>query len=126
MKSALLYIGDVHALQGNGEVSGISLEASGQVHLTVRLHHQNIPGPILEVEEGLLAVGYGETFEQAVEMAVETSIGLLVSSLGLQQTDAYLLLGCSSDLVIGHLTGRIKSVGILIPPYVLETRQIFG
>lgn len=123
-EGALLYMGDLHASQGNGELSGIALESSGTIELSVQLHDVSIPTPILQLEEGLLIVGYGETFEQAVRLAAEMAVEMFSKAKGINLEDAYMFLGFSSDIVIGHLTGRIKSAGVLIPDEVLRIHEI--
>ncbi len=121
---ALLYLGDVHAGQGNGELSGIALESSGIVELSVQLHNTSIPTPILKLAQGIMIVGYGETFEEAIQLAVELSVDLFAKAKNIAPVDAYMFLGFSSDIINGHLTGRIKSVGVLIPNHLLEMEEI--
>ena len=123
---ALLYMGDVHAGQGNGELSGIALESSGIVKLSVQLHKTSIPTPILELAQGIIIVGYGETFEEAIQLAVELSVDLFAKAKNIDPVDAYMFLGFSSDIINGHLTGRIKSVGVLIPRHILEMEEILS
>lgn len=124
VSGGLLYMGDVHALQGNGEVSGIALESSGKIEVTLQLHDSEIPCPIVKTNKGNLIFGYGETLEEAVELATTNAMGILAKSLNMSQENAYMLLSCTSDLIIGHLTGRIKSVAILVSDEVLSIGEI--
>ncbi|GGK36526.1 formamidase [Caldalkalibacillus thermarum] len=104
-----LYMGDLHARQGNGELSGIALESSGTVELSVQLHASSIPTPILELDNEILIVGYGETFDEAVKLAAEISVDIVSKSKNIEPVDAYMFLGLSSDIVTGHLTGTVKN-----------------
>ncbi|PEC79556.1 acetamidase [Bacillus cereus] len=124
VEGGLLYAGDLHALQGNGEPSGIALEASGTLQINVNIFENNIPTPILQVEQGLVIIGFGETFEEAVKMGIDISTKIIAQANHMNKADAYMLLGCTSDIVIGHLTGRIKSVGVLIPFEVLRIEDV--
>lgn len=124
VEGGLLYAGDLHALQGNGEASGIALEASGTLHINVNVFDTSIPTPILQVEKGTIVIGFGETFEEAVKMGVDISTNMLAQTHNIKKVDAYMLLGCTSDIVIGHLTGRIKSIGVLIPSEILRVEDI--
>ncbi|PEA52937.1 acetamidase [Bacillus pseudomycoides] len=124
VEGGLLYAGDLHALQGNGEPSGIALEASGIIQMNVDVFENDIPTPILQVEQGIIIIGFGETFEEAVKMGVDISTNILARAHHMNKVDAYMLLGCTSDIVIGHLTGRIKSVGVLVPHEVLRIEGV--
>lgn len=57
-------------------------------------------------------------------MGVDISTKIIAQANHMNQADAYMLLGCTSDIVIGHLTGRIKSVGVLIPFEVLRIEDV--
>ncbi|HEF1900051.1 acetamidase/formamidase family protein [Bacillus cereus group sp. MYBK108-2] len=126
IEGGLLYAGDLHALQGNGEPSGIALEASGTLNLTVNLFEAEIPTPILEVEQGIIVIGFGEAFEEAVKMAVDIASNILAKAHCIKKVDAYMLLGSISDIIIGHLTGRIKNVGVLVPHDILHLENVIG
>jgi amidase len=108
----LFYLGDLHALHANGEVSGVSFEASGRVTAQFDALPVSIDGPLIHTPVGTLVVGYGETFDAAVVMATERTVALFAGHFGLREADAYQLAGTTCDVVIGHLTGRIKSVAL--------------
>ncbi|MEJ3719965.1 acetamidase/formamidase family protein [Paenibacillus polymyxa] len=126
VQGGLLYMGDLHARQGNGEISGIALEVSGKVEAIVSTHNISIPCPIMQTNGGILIFGYGETFDQSVQVATEHSIQILGEYLVISPEDSYMLLSLSSDIIIGHLTGRIKSVAIFIPDEVLNIEVILN
>ena len=119
----LLYVGDLHALQANGEASGVSFETSGSVTVTINVHPLEIDGPLIQTEQGVLVIGYGETFDDSVKMAVERTVNLLSRFLELKEADAYVLIGSTCDIILGHLTGRIKSVAMQVPDIVLKLEK---
>jgi amidase len=72
---ALLYIGDGHAVQGNGELNGNALQTSMEVEFTVDV----IPGkslmtPRIESSTHIMAVGWGGSLEDALRSATVVSV----------------------------------------------------
>ncbi|MCR8843872.1 acetamidase/formamidase family protein [Paenibacillus sp. SC116] len=126
VEGGLLYMGDLHARQGDGELSGIALEASGRVHVSLSMLSRSIPCPIIHSSDHILIAGYGDTFEDAAKMAVSMAVSIVAHAKQLQDVDAYILLGFSAHLIIGHFTGRIKSAAVQIPHEVLKIEDIFG
>ena len=122
----LLYMGDLHALQGNGEVSGISLEASGQVNVTINKHDKEISTPLIHSHSDnvILVPGHGQDINEAIKQAVYNTVSIVQKSKGLAYEDAYMLVGGTCDLIIGHLTGRIKSASMKIPNTILDIQEI--
>jgi acetamidase/formamidase len=67
---ALLYLGDCHAAQGDGEIGAAALEMPARVTATVDLEkNRSIPGPRIERATELVAVATGPTLEYAIGLA---------------------------------------------------------
>jgi amidase len=67
---ALLYVGDGHALQGDGELNGNALETSLDVELSVDiLREKRIAGPRVENAEYLMAMGLSGSLDDAFREA---------------------------------------------------------
>jgi acetamidase/formamidase len=76
-QGAYLYVGDGHAVQGDGEIAGNALETSLDVVFTVQLIRSNIlkiKNPVLEDSIYFMSIGSGKTLENALQIA---SSGLL-------------------------------------------------
>jgi amidase len=100
---ALLALGDIHASMGDGEVTGGGIEMPANVRVRVELVKR--PGwewPWLQVGDILATFGYAPTFDAAGQMAVERMARLLVPTLGVNQTTAYILIGAIGDLHVGQ------------------------
>src|SRR5262249_46769509 len=68
---ALLYVGDGHAVQGDGELNGNALETSMEVELSVDvIPHKRIGGPRVESATHIMALGYGGSLEDALRSAI--------------------------------------------------------
>src|SRR5205085_4371644 len=66
---ALLYLGDGHAIMGDGEITGSGLETSMDVEFTVELVHGLNMTPRVETPTQLIALGYGGSLDDAFKNA---------------------------------------------------------
>src|SRR6202000_1917095 len=67
---ALLYVGDGHALQGDGELNGNALETSMEVEFTVDvIPNKRIFFPRLETASSIIAMGYSGSLDDAFKDA---------------------------------------------------------
>ena len=93
---ALLHIGDVHAIQGDGEINcGGGIECRSKVTLSVDLlpKPERMAWPRIVDDTHITAVGCARPAEDAFRIAVEQLIYWMVDRYGLEETDAFLLLG---------------------------------
>jgi amidase len=93
---ALFYLGDCHAVQGDGELCGIgAIEI--RTRTTVRLDLGPKPAgmvwPRIETEEHIGAVACARPLEDAFRLAVEELVGWMVADYGFEPHEAVLLLG---------------------------------
>src|SRR5207245_9822928 len=67
---ALLYVGDGHALQGDGELNGNALETSMDVEFIVEvIPSKPLMTPRVESQTHIMTVGLGGTLEDALRAA---------------------------------------------------------
>ncbi len=67
---ALLFLGDGHAAQGDGELTGDALETSMDFEFTVDLiRDRNFGHPLAENAEFLISIGIGGSLDQALQQA---------------------------------------------------------
>jgi amidase len=98
---ALLYIGDVHASQGDTEFTGTAAEVMSTV--TARLEvvkGKKVPGVRLEKPGAIVAVHVAKPLEVAVETATIQLIDWLVADYGFTAVDAYCLVSTCPDFRI--------------------------
>jgi amidase len=97
-KGALLYVGDVHAAQGDTEFYGTAMEARSAVTLRCGvLKGKSKPFVRLEKEESLISLACAKPLEEAVWRASIQLMEWLVEDYGCSQRMAYLLLGVNPD-----------------------------
>jgi acetamidase/formamidase len=71
-KGAYLYVGDGHALQGDGEIAGNALETSLNISFTVKIIKKDslqISFPRIENDEYIMTVGTAKNLDDALKIA---------------------------------------------------------
>lgn len=107
---AQIALGDLHFRQGAAEVSGMGLEADGEVELQLDVA-EKFPYPIIETELELAVVGWGADHAAAARSAVENMLDYLKRLepfASWAAADLYQLLG-GFDLVSGNATGSVAT-----------------
>jgi amidase len=95
---ALLFIGDVHATMGDGEISVTALEIPGEVRMRVDLvKSERIRRPWIEFPDCWVTTGDGPGIADAIRVAADEMAHFLMRRLGLSADDAYMLLSVRGD-----------------------------
>jgi acetamidase/formamidase len=129
-EGALLSLGDTHALQGDGELSGTAIECEADIVIRVGL----LPGggleaPVIETAEHLpeaprgyrIFLGIGPDLWQAARDASLKAVDAVAAALALPPHEAYALLGTIGELRIHEIVDRPNwVVGCMIPRSVLR------
>ena len=90
---ALLYMGDGHAAQGDGEVAGTGIEVPMRVRLVVTVvKGQRIGWPRIENDSTLMAVGAYRPLDDCLRIAFSELVVWVQRDYGLSALDAYELL----------------------------------
>ena len=98
---ALLYVGDVHACQGDAEFYGTAMEIRSTVTLRCGLiKRQCLPFLRLEKEQSLIALASARPLEEAVWRASLQLMEWLIAEHHCSPRQAYLLLGVNPDFRI--------------------------
>jgi amidase len=97
-EGALLFVGDVHGCQGDGEYFGVADESRAEVVLTVSAAEGGpLPAPRVETPEGIVATGIGKPLEAAAHAAIRHLMDWLVADFGYRAREAYLTVGLNPD-----------------------------
>ncbi len=109
---ALLYVGDGHALQGDGELNGNALETSLDVEFSVDLVREKpLSGPRVENAEYLMAMGLSGSLDGAFREATSGLASWLEQEYGLTGPEAAMLLGATVEYKISEVADR--NVGVV-------------
>lgn len=107
---ALLFFGDGHALQGDGELLGAGVETSLDVEVTVDVKKgMKLAHPRAETAEWVISIGAKEkaTMEERMQLATADLVNWLVSGYGLTVREAHLLLGMKARFDVLSPAGAI-------------------
>jgi len=108
---ALLYFGDGHALQGDGELNGNALETSMDVEVTVDvLPAKRVPGPRVESATHLMAMGLDGSLDGAFKSATENMASWLVDSYQLTPSEVAEVLGTLAEYKVSEVADRNAGV----------------
>lgn len=100
----LLFMGDGHAVQGDGEITGTGIEVSFDVKFTVSLlKGKRINWPRAENEEYILAVGNARPLDQALQHATTEMVRWLLDDFGLEPRAVHILLGQCAEYEVGNV-----------------------
>ena len=103
-EGALLFMGDGHAAQGDGELTGDALETSMEFEFTVDLiPEKSIEMPRLENNEFLMAVGIGGSLDQALQVATTEMARWLESDYKLNSHESAMVLGSAMKYDVADL-----------------------
>jgi amidase len=104
---ALLYVGDGHALQGDGELNGNALETSMDVEFTVDLiAGKRIAGPRVESATHLMAVGLDGSLDDAFRDATANMAGWLTDEYKLTPSEVAQVLGTAAEYKVSEAADR--------------------
>lgn len=121
---ALLFMGDAHALQGDGEPTGTGVETSMDVTFTVKLRKGvKIDNPRVETNEWIISVGsqpeFVSSLDRAFRVATSDMVDWLVKDYRMEPWAAHLLIGYQGRYDVVTVGG---SMGLRIPKTSLGRR----
>lgn len=91
---ALFFLGDCHAVQGDGEIVGTGIETTFEVTVRLTVEKKNtIVWPRGETADDIFTVGNARPLDQALQHATTEMLHWLASDYGLKTTAASHLLG---------------------------------
>jgi acetamidase/formamidase len=131
-KGALVWTGDSHAMQSNGEIDITALEtayeaitlqfivrkdlrAEGVTDKSKRKGDNAFTWPIIENETHWMIVGLNVDLFEAMKLASRNAIDFLVRTQGLSPEESYQFLSLVGDFVIAEAVNMVKNVTVHIP-----------
>jgi acetamidase/formamidase len=118
VEGALFSVGDGHAAQGDGEVSGTAIECPMErVELTFQLHKSaHFSAPCAETPAGYLTFGFGDTLDDATGVALNQMLDHLQRTCSLDRPTALALASLVVDLRITQIVNGVMGVHAVLPP----------
>jgi len=114
---ALLYTGDSHAVQGDGEISLTALETRMQeMRIQIMLHKQkNFSWPVAETPTHWIVLGLDKDLNLAMTLAARNAIEFLATRAKLTRLDAYALCSIAVSFRVTQVVDIVRGVHAMIP-----------
>ena len=120
---ALLFLGDGHARQGEGEVAGTGLETSMDVEFTVDLvKKKNIGWPRLENETHVMVLGSARPLLEAFQIATAELQRWLMTDYGMTERGAQTFMGQATEYEVANVVDPSFTVVAKIRKTMLPRR----
>lgn len=118
---AMLFLGDGHALQGDGETTQWALETSLDVEFSVQiLPARPLAAPRIETADRITVLGQASSLDEAVRAATGAMIQWLEQDYGLTVSEASLILGTTAEYRVATLAGRNAGLALSLDKDVLR------
>ncbi len=113
---ALIYVGDGHAAQGDGELTGDALETSMDVEFSVDVDHElQISAPRAESPEYLMSIGIAGDLQEALRLATSDLTRWLTSQYKLNSAEVASVLGTALKYDVADMVGTQVSIVAKVP-----------
>jgi acetamidase/formamidase len=110
---ALLYVGDGHAAQGDGELNGNALETSMDVEFTVGVvSHKPLMNPRVESATHIMAMGLAGSLDDAFRAATANMAQWLADGYKLTPSEIAQVLGTAAEYKVSEAADR--NAGIVL------------
>jgi len=108
---ALIYTGDCHARQGQGELCGVAMEITSKVTVVFEvIKDKAIEWPRIESDDAIMVVGSARPMEDAARIANTELVLWLEQEYGFDRWDAYQLLTQAGGLYVGNMVDTTYSL----------------
>src|SRR5262249_55720411 len=111
----LIFIGDGHALQGDGEAVGSGIEVSMDVEFSAEIKkNAHLTGPRLETDDLIVAIGSqpesSSLLDNGLKLATTDMVEWLTKEYGMEPVHAHLLIGFQGRYDIVPFAGSVAMV----------------
>ena len=124
---ALIYTGDSHAVQGDGEICLTALETRmKELQIQVILHKQkDLAWPVAETDTHWIIMGLDKDLNVAMILAARNAIKFLAVQARISDLDAYALCSVAVSFRVTQVVDIVRGVHALIPKIIFagELRQ---
>lgn len=121
VEGALLAMGDLHAVMGDGEVCVCGAEIAGEVTVRVTVVKGSpLPLPFLVTAKHAMAIYSAEGLDAAAEGTTLRMRSFLIDAVGMEPHEAGMLLSLAGDLRICQAVDPNKTCRMELPLSILE------
>jgi amidase len=113
---ALLSVGDVHSITGDGEVCGTGIECGAEVIIKLDLMpNYQITKPRIETETELMCVASAEDLEHAIKLALQDMVDWMQGDKHLSAEEAFVRVNLVGSVRISQVVDPAVTVRVTIP-----------
>jgi acetamidase/formamidase len=112
---ALLYLGDGHAAQGDGEVSGTAIECPMTTEIVVDVVDDQVPGVHAATPTARITFGFNADLNEATAEALDAMLVWMQELYGLDKSTALALASPVVDLRITQVANNTWGVHAVLP-----------
>jgi amidase len=125
VEGALLSLGDIHAVMGDGEigVSGAEIGALVEVNVEV-IDDLTLKNPIIETDEAYYTISSAKTLDEAYKIAVEDMFDILLPKCNLSKNDLVMLMSLTCDMEICQVVDPLKTIRFKVKKDILNKLNI--
>jgi amidase len=119
VEGALIGMGDAHALQGDGEITGQGIETDAEALVRFRkLPEPLSERPVIIRDESISTIGAHKNLEDAAWQATDDMVALLRHRTGRTDNESRLLVGLMGQLKINQIVDPTKGVRMEVPSWI--------
>ena len=126
LKGGLIWTGDAHCLQGNGEVNLTALECSYEEIRIQPIVHKDIKleWPRAETKTHWITVGFDEDLTEAMKIATRNAVDFLAEQkmVPMSRDEAYALTSMVGDCRVTEMVDIRKGVHCMIPKSIFTKK----
>ena len=120
---ALFAAGDLHAVQGDGELCVSAVEVEGQILLRFNvIKRLRPPWPILETKDYYAYISCADTLDEAAVLGTEATVKALMKAYGWSFEKAYMFASLRGDIKVNQVVDPKKGVRVAIPKELISLK----
>jgi amidase len=120
-EGALLGMGDMHSVMGDGEIVVCGLETPGEGVFSTRvLKEAKLPTPFLETVDLVATVHSALTIDEATDGAIHRMAQFLTEMVGMDVNEAGMIMSIAGELKFCQVVDPMKTVRFEFPQSVLS------
>jgi amidase len=124
VEGALIGVGDVHAVQGDGEICGTAIEIPSIITMKIDLiKKKKIDWPRIESPDEIMTVCSARPLEDAVRLAFLELIKWLEEDYGFERYDAYMFLSLATKVRLAQIVDPLFTVVAKLPKTLLPSES---
>ena len=127
LKGALIWVGDSHCRQGNGEVNLTALECSYKEIVLQPIVHKDmkLEWPRIETKTHWITTGFDEDLDKAMVNATREAVNFLAEQkrVPLTRYEAYALVSMVGDCRVSQVVDIRKGVHCMIPKSIFTAKK---